>query len=119
MRRSRGDLSGEAVGVSGGELTLTSSTPTQESTIEGALWGTRHRSDLSGEFGNEGSEEVLCGGAGGSELPFQLVDQHHQLIHFGYDTALFREGWEIYHEFAHLAQIKTWLSVLPNASPYL
>ena len=91
MRCSRGDLSGEAIGVSGRELTLASSTPTQESTIEGALWGTRHRSDLSGEFGDEGGEEIRGGGAGGGELGLQLVNQGHQLIYFGDDTALFRE----------------------------
>ena len=65
---------------------------TQGPTIEGALWVTRHRSDLSGEFGDEGGEEVRCGGAGGGELGLQLVDQGHQLIHFGDDTALFGEG---------------------------
>jgi hypothetical protein len=50
------------------------------------------RSDLSGEFGDEGGEEVRSGGAGGGELVLQLVDQGHQLIHFGHDPALFGEG---------------------------
>jgi len=45
-----------------------------------------------GEFGDEGLEEVLGGGAGGGELRFQLVHQGHQLLHFGHDPALFGEG---------------------------
>jgi hypothetical protein len=43
----------------------------------------------SSEFGNEGEEEVRCGGAEGGELRFQRVRQGHQLIHFGHDRALF------------------------------
>jgi len=49
---------------------------------------------VSCEFGDEGLEEVLGGGAGGGELRFQLVHQGHQLIHFGHDPALFGEGWD-------------------------
>ena len=47
---------------------------------------------MSGEFGDEGGKEIRGGGAGGGELGFQLVDQGHQLIHFGDDPALFHEG---------------------------
>ena len=54
----------------------------------------RHGRSGGGEFGDEGLEEVLGGGAGGGELRFQLVHQGHQLIHFGHDPALFGEGWE-------------------------
>jgi len=45
-----------------------------------------------GEFGDQGGEEVLSGGAGGSELRFQRVHQGHQLLHFGHDPALLGEG---------------------------
>jgi len=47
-----------------------------------------------GEFSDEGGEEVGGGGAGGGELRFQRVHQGHQLLHFGYDQALFGEGWK-------------------------
>lgn len=46
------------------------------------------------KLGDEGIEEVFGGVAGGGELRFQLVHQGHQLIHFGYDSALFGEWWE-------------------------
>lgn len=48
------------------------------------------------EFGDEGGEEVGGGGAGGSKLRFQRVDQGHQLLHFRHDPALFGEGWDSY-----------------------
>lgn len=48
----------------------------------------------SGQFRDEGGEEVRGGRAGGGELRFQLVHQGHQLIHFGHDPALFGEWWE-------------------------
>jgi hypothetical protein len=54
----------------------------------------RQRSAPSGEVGDDGVEQVCAGGAGGSELHFQLVDDGHQLIHFGHDPALFGEWWQ-------------------------
>jgi hypothetical protein len=47
----------------------------------------------SGEFGDEGGEEVRGGGAGGGELRFQRVHQGHQLLDFAHDPALFGEGF--------------------------
>ena len=61
---------------------------------------------MSGEFGDDGFEEIRGGGARGGELRFQFVDQGHQLIHFGHDTALFGEGREWYQEVPNQRKVK-------------
>jgi len=53
-----------------------------------------HTFFLSGQFGDEGIEEVRGNGAGSGKLGFQLVHQGHQLSHLGYDPALHGEGWD-------------------------
>ncbi len=45
-----------------------------------------------GQFGDEGFQEISAARVGSSQLDFQLVDQGHQLIYFGYDTVLFGGG---------------------------
>ena|GEM_PF-1375855 len=56
---------------------------------------------LGGQLGDESGEELFLGGAGGGQLRFQFVHQSHQLIHLGYDAALFGEETSFFAYLGH------------------